>query len=122
MNYMNQIIPEKKKESRILREISGKRTKNTKYFATEDHGGIAAVYQQAVHYEENGEWKEIDNTLEPDAEGGEAYQNKSAALKVTFAKQGNSSRLVTLKKGKHEISWGFAPAMNVKTRAAGSQF
>lgn len=122
MNYMNQIIPEKKKESRILREISGKRTKNTKYFATEDHGGIAAVYPQAVHYEENGEWKEIDNTLGPDAEGGETYQNKSAALKVTFAKQGNSSRLVTLKKGKHEISWGFAPAMNVKTRAAGSQF
>ena len=43
MNRMNEIIPETKKESRILREVTGKRTKNTKYFATEDHGGIAAV-------------------------------------------------------------------------------
>lgn len=121
MNRMNEIIPGTKKESRILREVTGKRTKNTKYFATEDHGGIAAVYPQAVHYEDQGEWKEIDNTLITDT-AEEGYQNKNAALKVRFAKDAGSGELVAIQKGKHRISWTFVPGRNKRTRAAASQF
>jgi len=121
MNRMNEIIPETKKESRILREVTGKRTKNTKYFATEDHGGIAAVYPQAVHYQDQGEWKEIDNTLITDT-AEEGYQNKNAALKVRFAKDAGSGELVAVQKGKHRISWTFVPGRNKRTRAAASQF
>ena len=94
------------KEEKILEEMKEKRTADTKYFRTENHGGIIAVYPSPVHYEENGEWKEIDNSLEEDNNEGEGYQNKNAAMKVKFAKHGKSKKLVTIHKGSNKISWG----------------
>ena len=105
---MNKIMNEIKKaaESKILAEQKEKRDRNTKYFLTENHGGIAAVYPYPVHYEENGEWKEIDNSLREENTGEEGYENKAACVKVKFAKHGDSPKMVTLKKGSHKLSWG----------------
>ncbi|GFZ34395.1 hypothetical protein CSC2_49210 [Clostridium zeae] len=52
------------KESKIVGEVNGKRDENTKYFMKEDHSYEAAVYPIPIHYFEDGQWKEIDNTLE----------------------------------------------------------
>ena len=71
---MNEI--KKAAESKILAEQKEKRDRNTKYFLTENHGGIAAVYPYPVHYEENGEWKEIDNSLREENTGEEGYESK----------------------------------------------
>lgn len=101
---MNEI--KKAAESKILAEQKEKRDRNTKYFLTENHGGIAAVYPYPVHYEENGEWKEIDNSLREENTGEEGYENKAACVKVKFAKHGDSPKMVTLKKGSHKLSWG----------------
>lgn len=56
---------------RILEEDVTKRSSNIKYFLNEDHTCTAAVYPEPVHYEEDGEWKEIDNQLEEVTEEGE---------------------------------------------------
>jgi len=43
-----------------------KRSRFVKYFETADKGCAAVVYPEAVHFEEDGEWKEIDHTLVED--------------------------------------------------------
>ncbi len=98
--------PAKVKESKIIVEQVEKRDRNTKYFLTENHGGIAAVYPFPIHYEEDGEWKEIDNSLREENTGEEGYENKAACVKVKFARHGDSKKLVTLKKGNHKLFWG----------------
>ena len=50
-------------ESPIVKELEEKREENVKHYQTADHSNLAVIYPSAVHYEENGIWKEIDNTL-----------------------------------------------------------
>lgn len=49
--------------SKIVREVTELREENAKHFLCEDGSYIAVSYFEPVHYEENGVWKEIDNTL-----------------------------------------------------------
>ena len=53
-----------KPEGKILREITEKRGSNVKYFLLDDGSYEADVYKEPVHYFENGEWKDIDNSLQ----------------------------------------------------------
>lgn len=51
-------------EKSELTEIVALREESVKTFMKEDGGYIAAIYGEAVHYQdENGTWQEIDNTL-----------------------------------------------------------
>ena len=50
-------------EPEILNEVVEWRTETAKYFRNSDGSYTAAQYAYPVHYKENGEWKEIDNTL-----------------------------------------------------------
>lgn len=45
---------------RILREVPEKRERCVKHFQMTQKGMAAAVYPAPVHYEEDGQWKEID--------------------------------------------------------------
>ena len=56
--------------TRILREVPEKRERNVKHFQMKEKGTAAAVYAVPVHYEENGNWQEIDNRLESAVQGG----------------------------------------------------
>ena len=98
-------VPAQTKKSKIITELTEKRKENTKYFLTEDHGGIAAVYPYPVHYEENGQWKEIDNQLQEENTEESGYQNKNSNFKVKFAKHADSKKLVTIQKKNHKICW-----------------
>ena len=106
---MNTNVINKTKEEKILTEQKEKRNADTKYFLTENHGGIAAVYPYPVHFEEDGEWKEIDNTLQEENTEEAGYQNKASHFKVKFAKHGNSKKLVSVKLEEHKVSWGLEP-------------
>jgi len=97
--------PVKEKESKILTELTEKREENAKYFLTENHGGVAAIYPFPVHYKEDGQWKEIDNQLQEENTEESGYQNKKSSLKVKFAKKSKSKKLVTVQKKNHKISW-----------------
>ena len=107
--------------SRIIREHKGQRTRHGKCFITEDHGGIAAVYPEAVHYQEEGEWKEIDNTLLADHEGEEpGFCNSASDLKVKFAKYTSSNQLVKIEKEGKNLTWSFMAAQ--RTRGIPGEF
>lgn len=51
--------------SRLVGELVDQRSESEKQFRRADGLTEAVVYPYPVHYQENGEWKDIDNTLIP---------------------------------------------------------
>ena len=49
--------------AKIIAEIPEKRTAFTKDYKLSNGLHMSVVYPEVVHYEDNGQWKEIDNTL-----------------------------------------------------------
>lgn len=107
----------------ILGEDITKREECVKYFENEDHSYTAAVYGGPVHYEKDGEWKDIDNQLqEGDPEDGDAYlENKENSFKVKFANNTKSKNLVKIQQEEMKISWGLADINKVKANVKSSE-
>lgn len=99
-------------ESPILEEAQEKREENTKHFLTADHTYLAAIYPSAVHYQEDGVWKDIDNTLrlQRDSEGDAYYENTASNTHVRFAQSAEDETVVSIEKDGLALSWGLAPA------------
>ena len=58
------------KEKITRSELKEKRTANRKVFENQDHSRTVEIYMEPVHYEdEDGSWKEMDDTLEEVAFG-----------------------------------------------------
>lgn len=89
----------------IVGEIVEKRTLNEKHFLQEDGNVIATIYPSNVHYEENGELLDIDNSLEEIKDEEENYKNKKNSFEVKFAKKSNKSNLVKMQIKNHNIKW-----------------
>ena len=62
--YDDSLEEQSEKKNKKCTEVVEKRTACKKVFENEDHSFTAAVYPCAVHFQEKGKWKEIDNTLE----------------------------------------------------------
>lgn len=94
-------------QSPLISEDTDKREENIKHFIRQDKAIEAVVHPYPVHYEENGEWKEIDNrlTLQTRADGTQVYTNQEGAYQVSFATNANSEELVRVEKGGYTISW-----------------
>lgn len=75
------------RESYIEKEIVEKRTENSKQFLMSDGMVMVQTYGMPIHYEENGAFKEIDNTLKlSENETGEKYfENTANSFKVRLA-------------------------------------
>ncbi len=84
----------------VVGEDESLRKENEKHFRMSDGSYIAAVYPESVHYLEDGEWKEIDNTLSLTADG---YVNAENDFEVTFSSDRNSDELYTLTDGEHSV-------------------
>ncbi|NLK96418.1 MAG: DNRLRE domain-containing protein [Clostridiales bacterium] len=93
----------------IIDELTKKRDKSTKHFLLQDGSYEAFVYNEPVHYFENGEWKDINNALE---EKEDYYENIDNDFSVKVAKNSNSNKLITIEKEKYKISWGLANGNN----------
>ncbi len=99
-------------EAPILEEIDGKREENIKHFLTAEHTYLAAVYPSAVHYEEDGVWKDIDNTLQLQESGEETYyENTASDTHIRFAAQAgaDTDALVSVERNGLTLAWGLAP-------------
>ena len=89
----------------IVGEIIEKRTLNEKHFLQEDGNIIATIYPSNIHYEENGQLLDIDNSLEESTEDEGLFKNKNNSFEVKFAKKSNNNNLVKLKIKGHNIKW-----------------
>ena len=50
-------------EPEIVGEVVSLRGEYTKHFRREDGSFVAAIYNEPVHYQKNGVWEEVDNTI-----------------------------------------------------------
>ena len=70
--------PSEVEEPQIVAEIPEGRDEFQKEFRLSNGMNMISIYGSAVHYEEDGEWKEIDNTLQPVSATGEVLSGKLA--------------------------------------------
>ena len=92
-------------EPYIIGELVEKRESNVKHFRMSDGTINAVYYTQSVHYEdENGDLKDIDNSLDATVDDtDDAFGNKANDFVVKFMKKSNENKLYTLTKGEHKI-------------------
>lgn len=82
-------------------EVEELRDESVKHFRLEDGSYIAAQYDVPVHYlDENGEWKDIDNSL---SDIGNEYSTNNAKIKFAKKITGNEN-LFTLHDGNYKIT------------------
>lgn len=91
--------------AQIVGEIPSKRTQYSKEFMLSNGLHLAAVYPDAVHYEEDGSWEEIDNTLM--LKNGK-YVNTAGVWNVSFPQQLSDSKSVTIEKDGYTLSFAMA--------------
>ncbi len=114
-------------EEKILGEDISKRKLNEKHFVLENEMILATTYPYNVHYKENGEFKDIDNSLQEikntdmdskdNLENSESiYENKNNIFKIRFAKKSNHNKLVSLTYNQNKISWGMQDANKTEAK------
>lgn len=94
---------------RIVTELTAEREESAKHYLLSDGTMLAASYPFPVHYEEDGDWKDIDNTLVDDAaaNGLDEYVTRAAPVRVKLSKKLKQGKTVSLDDGKVSLSWGF---------------
>lgn len=92
--------------AKIVSEVTEMREESVKYFLCDDGSYIAATYAAPVHYNENGVWKEIDNTLTPSSKSGETVYSTKGGLNVTVPSDLGSGKRFTATNGGYTISFG----------------
>ena len=109
-------------DAQIVTEIPSKRTQYSKEFLLSNGLHLAAVYPDAVHYEKDGSWAEIDNTLAL-KKGG--YVNTAGVWNVSFPQQLSESKQVTIEKDGYTLSFAMAGELRssgeLMTAAIGSE-
>ena len=100
--------PEASVESKgeIAAEVQEHRTEYSKEFKLNNGLYVSAVYSQPVHYEADGQWREIDNTLRAHTDG--TYTNTEGVWDVRFPQQLSGSNSVTVTKDGYTLSFGMA--------------
>ena len=93
-------------DSAILMEIVEERTEFSKEYKLTNGYNMVIVYPEAVHYEEDGRWKDIDSTLKATADGH--YATTQGAWQAKFPQQLHNGAEITISKGNHEVSFGMA--------------
>jgi hypothetical protein len=86
----------------IVDEDESRRTANEKHFRKLDGTYEVAIYDNEVHYYEDGKWKDIDNSLN---ENGNYLENKSNGFRITFPKTLDESRSIGIKSKDYSIDW-----------------
>ena len=81
-------------------ELIKKRKKREKHFLQKDGSIKVEMYGDDIHYEKNGEYIEIDNTL---IKKNDYYRNLANDYKVYF-KDSNRSYLMKLRRGNSYVS------------------
>ena len=93
-------------------EIISKRKPNEKHFLREDGTFVARVYNGNIHYQKNGKYEEIDNSL---VKRNGYYQNRKNDYKVSFKENTNDSFL-KMEKDNYYLELKLKEAKEVKAK------
>lgn len=86
----------------IMDEDESRRTANEKHFRKLDGTYEVAIYDNEIHYFENGKWKDIDNSLN---DNGSDLENKNNSFKITFPKTLDENKTIGIKSKDYSINW-----------------
>lgn len=86
----------------LLNEVLEERTNASKTFRKMDGTLETALYKQNVHYHENGEWKEIDNSFN---DIGQELENKENSFKLKFPKTIDDNKTIKFTENEYGIDW-----------------
>lgn len=108
-------------EAEILAEETSKREQYVKHFRMSDGSYRATQYEVPVHFIQDGEWTDYDNTLvevDADTEDGENASNKDltntlADYSVRLSKKTNGKKFVRIEKDGYKLSWNYSKANKV---------
>ena len=82
----------------------------------------AAQYDTAIHYNDNGEWKDIDNTLSlqdaVDSQDFSGFITAEGGQKFKFSANSNSKKIFRIKKENKEVSFGLISEGKNNVRAS----
>lgn len=96
--------PETAEPAVIVAEIPEGRSEYSKEFLLSNGLHMATVYADAVHYEKDGKWKDIDNTLVANLDG--TYKNTAGPWEVSFPQSFGSSQSISISKDGYTLSFG----------------
>ncbi|GFP74301.1 DNRLRE domain-containing protein [Clostridium fungisolvens] len=101
-------------KTKIIGELVERRSANVKQFAKDDGTVVAEVYSEPIHFYENGEWKDIDNTLSEDynSESEEIVRNNQNSFNINFSKKASSQKMIEMKYKDYNISWSIEDALD----------
>ena len=85
----------------IIGEDNEQRTESIKHFRLSDGTYLMVDYGESVHYESNGDWLDIDNTL---VSRDGRYENARGGNKVSFSADEYSDELYTLESDGHRLT------------------
>ena len=107
-----QTKPELLSAVRVVSEDTSRRGEAYKEFVLNNGLRLATVYPSAVHYEDDGEWKEIDNTLTiATSDGNIYYTNAAGRWNVRFPQNLSGSNMINITKDSFTVQFGMAGEM-----------
>ena len=71
------------------------------------------IYAQPVHYLENGEWKDSDNSLQYEGKAFEdaaGYTNAANDFQVRFAEHTLQNEFISVQQGEYKLDWKYVGA------------
>lgn len=97
--------------SKIVSEVTELREEYAKHFVCEDGSYVVATYNDPIHYKEDGQWKEIDNSLKlsSDAKSGldkAMYAPKAGTVDVKIPQNLSAGEKVSATNKGYTISFG----------------
>ena len=107
-----EIAADVKEEAAIVAEDISKRDQYQKEFKLEDNTRLLVVYPEAVHYEKNGEWEDIDNTLiaSQSMNGTSVLINQANVVDMKLPQVFSAEQPISLKYKDYEISFALEGA------------
>jgi len=90
-------------QAEIVAELTENRTAYSKEYLLSNGLHMATVYADPIHYQKDGIWQDIDNTLVTKADG--TYTNTAGPWQVTFPQSMTSDRAVTVAKDGYSLSF-----------------
>lgn len=95
------------KEAEIIGEDPSKRDEYSKTYRREDGTFTQVQSMSPLHFKEDGQWKDIDNTLvsEKNKDGQKIWTNKSSGFKVELPKTLDKENEVKIQKDGHTLSF-----------------
>ena len=102
-NAVSEVVTE---EVEIVEEVIDKRSEFSKEYKLSNGLHMSTVYADPVHYEEDGQWKDIDNTLKSSGLGvGAVLTNTAGVWDVSFPQQLSANKAVSITKDGYTLSF-----------------